>query len=107
MTRRRRATIAASPLLPMLALLAGCGGNQDPIDRPGTWQPLGANDHNLRAMVADPNHLHRGVAAGAEHGGQASAAATRLLNDRRRPLSTLRATEVGVGGQGGQGDGGR
>ena len=42
-------------------LIAGCAAT-DPLTRPGLWQPIGANDANLSAMVADPEDLHHGAA---------------------------------------------
>ena len=86
-------------LLPVLlpAMLFGATGcTQDPIDRPGTWQASGVNDNNLRAMVAKPTDLERGVAASSERGNAGAAAATRLYTERRRPLPNVRASEVGA-----------
>jgi hypothetical protein len=86
-------------LLPVLlpAMLFGVTGcTQDPIDRPGTWQASGVNDNNLRAMVAKPTDLERGVAASSERGNAGAAAATRLYTERRRPLPNVRATSVGA-----------
>jgi hypothetical protein len=77
----------------LLILAAGC--TQDPFDRPGTWRSTGANDRNLRAMIAEPAHLRVGAAARAERGDAGSNAATRLLTERRRPLPAASATTVG------------
>jgi len=89
---------------PLLALLAGCAG--DDFARPGTWQPTGANEANLRAMLVDPTHIERGVSAVGERGQPASAAILRLEQDRRRPLPDSRVSRVGAvaaptGGQAG------
>ena len=65
--------------------VAACGPQYE-IDRPGTWQPTGANDRNLRAMIADPRDLGYGAASTTERASGASRAVTRLLIDRRRPL---------------------
>lgn len=40
----------------LVALLAGCAV---PVDERG-WVPTGANEANLRAMIADPQDLERG-----------------------------------------------
>ena len=40
--------------------LAACA-MEDPLTRPGLWQPIGANATNLAAMVADPQDLVTGV----------------------------------------------
>ncbi|MBW8269083.1 hypothetical protein [Caldovatus aquaticus] len=79
-------------VLAALLVLGGCSLNRDPFDAPGTWRPAGANDQNLRAMVATPSDLERGVGAATERGQAGAYAATRLFVDRRRrlpPLSTL------------------
>jgi hypothetical protein len=56
--------------LPLLA--AGCM-TPEPFDREGTWRASGANQANLRAMVADPSHLDRGVAPATPARGEAAA----------------------------------
>ncbi len=45
-------------LIPLVA--AGCD-TIDPYARPGVWTPIGANETNLHAMVANPADLVRGV----------------------------------------------
>ena len=74
-------------------LTLGC---QDPVDRPGTWQPTGANDDNLRAMVANPYDLQVGHGAATDRGNSAARAVNRLLTDRRRPLPTSTLTQIGT-----------
>jgi hypothetical protein len=64
---------------------AGCSP-EDPIDRLGTWRPTGANDWDLRAMIANPGDLVRGEAAASDRGDAGAKAVTRLLLERRRPL---------------------
>ena len=60
---------------PLLLLLgaAGCA-TVDPTERAGTWQPIGANEANLRAMIANPADLSRGR-AGADADGEVAAEA--------------------------------
>lgn len=85
----------AGPMLAgAMALLAGCG--PDDFSRPGTWQATGANEANLRAMVAEPAHLQRGVAATTERAQPATQAIRRLAADRRRPLPDSRAAQIGA-----------
>jgi hypothetical protein len=86
----------------MFVLLAACAG--DPREREGTWRPTGANETNLRAMIADPQHLERGVGDPRGRGRQAADAIERLEDDALKPLPDVRASNVGpsVGG-GGQG----
>jgi hypothetical protein len=62
------------------------------------------NDHNLRAMVATPSHLERGVGASTERGQAGGVAATRLFTDRRRRLPITSATTVGGAQQAQQSD---
>ncbi|MBW6396807.1 hypothetical protein KPL78_03060 [Roseomonas sp. HJA6] len=78
-------------LLPVLVAacgLIGCAPDTyfPPTDfeRAGTWQADGVNDRNLRAMVADPSHLTRGVGAATDRG-QAGAAAAQAMEAGRRP----------------------
>ncbi|MGG5807655.1 hypothetical protein [Falsiroseomonas sp. CW058] len=84
------------PIPPVRALLlavalGACGG--DSFERPGTWQPTGVNDANLRPMLADPGDLRRGASpADASRGRAASAPVTRLLEDRRAPLPAREPT---------------
>ncbi|GBQ93114.1 hypothetical protein AA0522_0171 [Gluconacetobacter liquefaciens NRIC 0522] len=42
-----------------LVLLAGCA-SLEPYRKPYAWHPVGANQANLAAMVADPHDLVRG-----------------------------------------------
>ena len=83
------------PALLLLLGVAGCA--EDLFERPGTWRPLGVNDSNLRAMVADPRDLTRGVSAVNERGAAGSNAATRLLTEQRRPLLAAPSSTVGGG----------
>lgn len=74
----------------VLLLLAGCAG--EVLDRPGTFRATGANDANLRAMVADPSHLQRGVGADGARGAAAASAVDLLLSGKPRPLPTTGTT---------------
>lgn len=75
------------------AILAGC--TQPEIDRPGTWQAAGANDHNLRAMLINPQDATFGTGAITARGDSGSRAVTRLLNERRRQLLNASVSRVG------------
>ena len=84
--------------------LAACGPDTyfPPTDfeRAGTWQAEGINDRNLRAMVADPSNLTRGVGAATARG-DAGASAVAALDACRRPqLPSSSLSRVGstVGG---------
>ena len=76
-----------------LLLLGACKG-QD-FEREGTWRATGANDSNLRSMLADPSDETRGVAATTSRGTTAAQAVIRLDEDRRRPLPDSRAAQIG------------
>jgi hypothetical protein len=72
------------PSVLALLVLAGCDFT-DPYLRDGVWRPNGANEINLRAMVASPSDLVRGTPSQGS-GQQAAAALDRQRNDRLRPL---------------------
>ncbi len=77
--------VTALLLLPLLVAPAGC--NQiDPYTRPGNWRPNGANDANLRAMVAVPADLVAATPASPASGQLSAAAVDRLRHDAVRPL---------------------
>jgi hypothetical protein len=78
-------------LLLVAPALAGCTTPpfSDPFDRPGSWQPTGVNDANLRAMVVDPAHLQRGVGAQTDRGNASVQPIDRLLNGERPKLPEL------------------
>ncbi len=65
--------------------LVGCDVT-DPYLRNGVWRPNNANEANLRAMVASPADLARGVSGARGDGQQAAAALDRLRNDKVRVL---------------------
>lgn len=89
----------------ILAASFGLGGcSEYEIDRPGTWQATGANEHNLRAMLVDPRDYSAGTGAITARGDSASRAVTRLGNDRRRQL--IDATVSRVAPSSGSGDSG-
>lgn len=85
--------------------LAACGPDTyfPPTDfeRAGTWQAEGINDRNLRAMVADPSTLTRGVGAATDRGNAGAAAVAALNRGARPPLPQTSLSTVGQGGGGG------
>ncbi|MCB4824763.1 hypothetical protein [Roseicella aerolata] len=96
------------PLAPVLTLLlVGCAA--DPFERPGTWQPAGHNDANLRSMVVEPLHLQAGQGSSTSRGAAGAQPIDRLLADRRRPLpsSQNQALQVNVNPGNGGSDAGR
>ncbi|GGG43588.1 hypothetical protein GCM10010964_33750 [Caldovatus sediminis] len=95
-----------NPRIPKLAVaavlvLGGCSMAREPFEQPGTWQATGANEHNLRAMVAVPGHLDRGIGAATERSQPGTLAATRLLTDRRRRLPVTTTSGLFAAGAGG------
>jgi hypothetical protein len=86
-----------SRILPTLLLLpllvVGCA--DDPMERPGTFQPRGVNDANLRAMIVDPTHLQRGQEALTSRGDAAARPVTQLRAGKR-PSLTEKGNNTGI-----------
>jgi hypothetical protein len=80
----------------VLLLTSGCAG--EVLDRPGTFRATGANDANLRAMVADPAHLQHGEGANGARGAAAASPVDLLLSGKPRPLPTTGTTILHSGG---------
>ena len=81
-------------------LVAGCDTYlTDPFQRPGTYNPTGVNDANLRVMVANPHDLVEGTGPGASTGAEAAPPVARVLAGKRYPLPNLNAAEIDVLGQ--------
>lgn len=74
-------------------LLAGCAAT-DPLYREGLWHPNGANEANLRLMVAAPSDLVQGVAAVHSDGHGAARAVQRLRTGRVKPLPNVSISKV-------------
>ncbi|MBR0653946.1 hypothetical protein [Plastoroseomonas arctica] len=74
-----------------LLALSGCG--LDPYTRDGNWRPSGANEANLRLMVADPRDYQQGVA---ERGSDAQLATDALSRFRSARSSTTGARETAL-----------
>lgn len=88
------------PSILALLALAGCDAT-DPYMRDGVWRPNGANESNLRAMVASPSDLVRGMPSEG-NGQQAAAALDRYRNDKVRLLpdsAVAKITPVSSGTQ--------
>jgi hypothetical protein len=78
-------------------LVSGCAYDPfDPYQRPGTWNPLGDNDANLRAMVVNPHDLAAGVGESTSAGAQAAPPVARLLAGKRYPLPAQNAALVDI-----------
>ena len=78
-------------------LVTGCDyGLTDPYQRPGTYNPTGVNDANLRVMVANPHDLVEGAGTGASAGAQAAPPVARVLAGKRYPLPALNAASVDI-----------
>ena len=82
-----------------MAGLAGCA-DLDPETRPGEWRPVGANEANLRAMVAVPGDLALGAAAPSSDGLLAAKAVERLRAGKTYPLPESGISKVGNNGGG-------
>ena len=89
------------PPLGLFALLALAACQQtDPYVRQGLWRPIGANDANLRAMIANPADLGRGRGGGPSSGDAAALAVARLRNDATKPLADSAIGPVKPNGSG-------
>lgn len=80
-------------LAAVLFALAGCQAT-DPLYREGLWRPTGANDANLRAMVAVPSDLAWGAAAPGGDGHLAARAVQRLRQGRTHPLHDVAISKI-------------
>ena len=78
----------------VLLPVTGCVGPFDIYERPGTWRPVGANDANLRAMVADPDDLVTGVADRQADGQVAAAAVARYRAGKVKDLPDASISKV-------------
>ncbi|MCK8785750.1 CpaD family pilus assembly protein [Roseomonas sp. NAR14] len=100
---RHAATRRLLPLLTPLSLallVAACEGPADPFHAEGRWRPAGANEANLRAMVADPADLVRGRSDPRGDAQTATAAVSRLRRDQVRALPNTTASTIGIDGGG-------
>ena len=78
-------------------LISGCGYDpDDPYARPGTWNPTGDNDANLRAMVANPHDLIGGTGPGTSAGAEAAPPVKRVFTGKRYPLPALNASSIDI-----------
>jgi hypothetical protein len=87
------AMMRPTALLLLLLVVAGCD-QLDPYQRAGMWRPNGANDADLRAMVAVPADLVMARPAAPANGGLAVEALDRLRQDRVRPLPDSAVAQV-------------
>ncbi len=78
-------------------IVSGCSYDlTDPYQRPGTYNPGGANDANLRTMVANPHDLVEGTGQGASTGAEAAPPVARVLAGKRYPLPDLNAASINI-----------
>ncbi len=85
-----RAILITALLLPV----AGCGAAGDVYERPGVWRPVGSNDANLRAMIADPDDLVTGVADPRADGQVVAAAVARYRAGKVKDLVDASVSKV-------------
>jgi type IV pilus biogenesis protein CpaD/CtpE len=89
-----------------LGLAVSLGGCNliDPFEKPGVWQPMGANDMNFELQVARPGDLAQGRGTIDTDGDTAAQAVDRLRHDKVKPLVAV-GTQSGSGGSSGGGSG--
>jgi hypothetical protein len=81
----------------LVLLVTGCAPDSfDPYLRPGTWNPVGDNDANLRVMVANPHDLVEGTGQSAGAGAEAAPPVARVLAGKRYPLPELNASDINI-----------
>lgn len=83
----------------MLVLTAAACSPDYPFDKPGTWsldQLGGANDANLRVMVANPRDLVAGAGENTSVGVEAATPVHKLFTGRRAQLPPLNTLDVNV-----------
>jgi hypothetical protein len=101
----RRLSLLLSPFLLAPFLLAGAAalcGCTDPYQREGTWHATGVNEDNLRALVADPADLERGVSGRGTDGQLAAAAVARFRAGQVKSPESDSIAKIGSGTGGGQ-----
>ncbi len=84
------------PALLVLPLLLGCASLENPSFGEGSWRPSGANEHNLRVMLAEPREIVRGTGEAGADGQAAVDAVERLRTNRVRPLPVWNASPIGT-----------
>jgi type IV pilus biogenesis protein CpaD/CtpE len=82
--------------------LAGCT-QYGAWNSPGMWQPTGSNEHNLQAMVADPEDLASGRSSSTAPGDQAAHAVANLESGKSSSLGSSGASYGSSSGSGGAG----
>jgi len=80
--------------------LGGCAV-MDPFERPGVWNPTGANDLNRELMVARPTDLVQGRGTTDADGQTAAMAVDRLIHDHVKSLPQTETSTVGGGSSSG------
>lgn len=94
------------PRLSLLALLLlpACEATIDPYLAEGRWRPSGANDANLRTMVANPGHLVGGQGPIKVDAQSSASAVARYRADQVRPLPRTSSSDIGleIGGANGR-----
>jgi uncharacterized membrane protein YgcG len=103
----RIGSIVRGTLIGSVLCLAACQ-DMDPYTRSDTWQPTGANQGNLAAMVANPYDLIRGRGVPSIDTKASTLAIGRLWTDQPKMLPGAGGGGGGSsgGGSGGSGGGG-
>ena len=86
-------------LMPLAALAIALGGCSliDPNEKPGAWQPMGANAMNLELQVAHPSDLAQGRGTTEADGDTAAQAVDRARHDKVKALMSVDTMSTGSG----------
>jgi hypothetical protein len=87
-----------SPSFLLLAALAGCGPQYDPLTRPGLWQFTHSNRADLVMQVANPSDLTFGKGTTGSDGQLDSAAVERLRTGKVKKLQDSGIAQISVTG---------
>ncbi len=94
--------ISRKLLLLVPLALAACA-ETDPYSRPGMWRPTGANEANLRVMLANPSDYVSPQTARGADGNRSAMAVERYRRDRTKPLPDSNASRIAPQANGQQG----
>ncbi len=95
--------IRTAPCVALLCVISigGCAWTDPTEGEPGRWHPVGANDANLAAEIANPSDLLRGRGIETADGQMAAVAVARLRRGHVKPLPDSDLSDIKVSGAAG------